>query len=84
MIAHDFADGLNTVSLMVSHGNSDLRAKVMLGLDAAAPAIGAASTLFSARRTGCWRSTWRSSAASCSTWRPTTSCPRRTPGTRPG
>ncbi len=45
VIAHDFADGLNTVSLMVSHGNSDLRAKVMLALDAAAPAIGAASTL---------------------------------------
>jgi zinc transporter ZupT len=45
VIAHDFADGLNTVSLMVSHGNSDVRAKVMLGLDAAAPAVGAASTL---------------------------------------
>jgi len=45
VIAHDFADGLNTVSLMVSHGNSDVRATVMLGLDAAAPAVGAASTL---------------------------------------
>jgi zinc transporter ZupT len=45
VIAHDFADGLNTVSLMVAHGNSDIRAKVMLGLDAAAPAVGAASTL---------------------------------------
>ena len=85
VIAHDFADGLNTVSIMVSHGNSDLRAKVMLGLDAAAPADRCRQHAAVQRcRTGCWRSTWRSSAASCSTWRPTTSCPRRTRGTRPG
>ena len=34
--------------------------------------------------TTCSRSTWRSSAASCSTSRPATSCPRRTRGTRRG
>jgi ZIP family zinc transporter len=46
VIAHDFADGLNTVSLMLRHGNSERRAKFMLGVDAAAPIVGAASTLF--------------------------------------
>jgi len=45
VIAHDFADGLNTVSLVLRHGNSDRRAKLMLVLDAAAPLLGAASTM---------------------------------------
>ena len=45
VIAHDFCDGLNTVSLMLVHRNSALRAKVMLVLDAIAPIAGAASTL---------------------------------------
>jgi zinc transporter, ZIP family len=45
VIAHDFADGLNTVSLMLSHGNSERRARTMLAVDAAAPLLGAASTL---------------------------------------
>jgi len=44
-VAHDFADGLNTVSLMVAHGNSPRRARVMLALDALAPVFGAALTL---------------------------------------
>ncbi|MFN8081627.1 MAG: ZIP family metal transporter [Kineosporiaceae bacterium] len=46
VIAHDFADGLNTVSLMLRHGNSTARARAMLALDAAAPLLGAAATLF--------------------------------------
>lgn len=46
VIAHDFCDGLNTVSLMLVNRNSALRAKAMLLLDAAAPLLGAASTLF--------------------------------------
>jgi zinc transporter, ZIP family len=46
VIAHDFADGLNTVSLMLRHGNSTRRAQVMLAVDAVAPLLGAASTLF--------------------------------------
>lgn len=45
VIAHDFADGLNTVSLMLTHGNPKRRALVALALDAAAPILGAASTL---------------------------------------
>lgn len=48
VIAHDFADGLNTVTLVLRHGNSTLRARIMLVLDAVAPLFGAASTfLFS-------------------------------------
>ncbi|HXC38622.1 MAG TPA: ZIP family metal transporter [Burkholderiales bacterium] len=45
VVAHDFSDGLNTVSLMLSHGNNARRAKFMLALDALAPLAGAASTL---------------------------------------
>jgi ZIP family zinc transporter len=45
VIAHDFCDGLNTVGLMLSHRNPTARAVAMLGLDAAAPVLGAASTL---------------------------------------
>jgi ZIP family zinc transporter len=46
VIAHDFADGLNTVTLMLRHGNSDKRARIMLAVDALAPVVGATSTLF--------------------------------------
>ncbi|TMH30881.1 MAG: hypothetical protein E6H63_04670 [Betaproteobacteria bacterium] len=45
VIAHDFCDGLNTVSLMLVHRNTKRRSLAMLVLDAAAPVIGAASTL---------------------------------------
>jgi zinc transporter ZupT len=45
VIAHDFCDGLNTVSLMLVHRNSDSRSWTMLIVDAAAPVLGAASTL---------------------------------------
>jgi ZIP family zinc transporter len=45
VIAHDFCDGLNTVSLMLLHGNTSPAALVMLVLDAFAPVLGAASTL---------------------------------------
>lgn len=46
VIAHDFCDGLNTVSLMLVHGNTPRRSSAMLVLDAVAPVLGAASTLF--------------------------------------
>ena len=46
VIAHDFCDGLNTVSLMLVNGNRERRSKAMLLLDAFAPVLGAASTLF--------------------------------------
>jgi ZIP family zinc transporter len=45
VIAHDFSDGLNTVSLVLSHGNTSRRAAYMLALDALAPLAGAACTL---------------------------------------
>jgi zinc transporter ZupT len=45
VIAHDFCDGLNTVSLMLVHHNSARRATVMLVLDALAPVLGALATL---------------------------------------
>lgn len=46
VVAHDFADGLNTVTVMRTHGNSRRRQLGMLALDAVAPVVGAASTLF--------------------------------------
>jgi ZIP family zinc transporter len=45
VIAHDFADGLNTMSLMLVNKNTSRRAIFFLVLDAAAPVLGAASTL---------------------------------------
>ncbi len=45
VIAHDFSDGLNTVTLMLSHKNTDKRAKVLLLVDAVAPILGVLSTL---------------------------------------
>ena len=45
VIAHDFCDGLNTVSLMLLHRHSTRSALRMLALDAVAPVVGAASTL---------------------------------------
>jgi ZIP family zinc transporter len=45
VIGHDFADGLNTVALMLRHGNDRRRAAAMLAVDAIAPVVGAASTL---------------------------------------
>lgn len=46
VIAHDFSDGLNTVSLLLLHKNSELRAKQFLFLDAAAPVVGAIIAYF--------------------------------------
>jgi zinc transporter ZupT len=46
VIAHDFSDGINTVTVMLKTGNSLRSALGMLLLDALAPVLGAASTLF--------------------------------------
>jgi ZIP family zinc transporter len=46
VIAHDFADGLNTVTLMLVNRNTSKRAFGLLMLDATTPMLGAASTLF--------------------------------------
>jgi ZIP family zinc transporter len=45
VIGHDFADGINTMALMLRHGNSTKRSMVLLLLDALAPLVGATSTL---------------------------------------
>lgn len=45
VIGHDFADGLNTVTLMLVNGNTDRRSLLLLLADAAAPVLGALSTL---------------------------------------
>lgn len=45
VIAHDFSDGLNTVSLMLRHRNSTRRALTMLAIDAVAPIAGVLMTL---------------------------------------
>ena len=53
VIGHDFADGINTMALMLAHGNSRRRSLALLGVDAVAPVVGAASTLlFSLSDTG--------------------------------
>jgi ZIP family zinc transporter len=46
VISHDFTDGMNTVTMMLNHNNSKRNAKIFLLIDALAPIIGAASTLF--------------------------------------
>jgi ZIP family zinc transporter len=45
VIGHDFADGINTMALMLAHGNSRRRSLLLLLVDAVAPVLGAASTL---------------------------------------
>ncbi|MEU7553334.1 ZIP family metal transporter [Streptomyces sp. NPDC044571] len=45
VITHDFADGFNTYTLTRLYGNARRRAVMMLFADAAAPVVGAASTL---------------------------------------
>jgi len=44
VLAHDFSDGLNTVTIMLSNKNTTTRAKLLLGLDAVAPIFGVLST----------------------------------------
>jgi zinc transporter ZupT len=46
VIAHDFSDGMNTVTVMLSAGSSWKTSVRMLLLDAVAPMLGATSTLF--------------------------------------
>ncbi|MFE9766266.1 ZIP family metal transporter [Streptomyces sp. NPDC005808] len=46
VVAHDFADGFNTYTITSLYGNDRRKAIMMLVADAAAPVVGAASTLF--------------------------------------
>ena len=52
IIAHDFSDGLNTVTVVLAHGNPVRRSVAWLLIDMAAPVIGAASTLLIAFPSG--------------------------------
>jgi ZIP family zinc transporter len=45
VIAHDFTDGMNTVTLMLTHKNTARQATKFLLIDALAPVLGALSTL---------------------------------------
>jgi len=45
IIAHDLSDGLNTVTVMLAHGNSLRRARLWLVLDMTAPLFGVLATL---------------------------------------
>jgi zinc transporter ZupT len=45
IIAHDFSDGLNTVTVVLAHGNSRKDAIFWLTIDMLTPVFGAASTL---------------------------------------
>lgn len=44
VIAHDFSDGLNTVTIMLTHKNKVGKALILLLLDATAPILGVLST----------------------------------------
>lgn len=44
VIAHDFSDGLNTVTLMLTHKNTSKKAFILLAIDAITPVLGALST----------------------------------------
>ncbi|MEI6288516.1 MAG: ZIP family metal transporter [bacterium] len=46
VISHDFTDGMNTVALMVKNKNTIKKSIAFLLLDAIAPILGSASTLF--------------------------------------
>jgi zinc transporter, ZIP family len=45
IISHDLSDGLNTVTVVLAHGNAIKRAAFWLALDMIAPVAGAATTL---------------------------------------
>ena len=52
VIAHDLSDGLNTVTVVLAHGNPLRRAIYWLGIDMMTPVLGAAATLLFNLRAG--------------------------------
>jgi zinc transporter ZupT len=52
VIAHDLSDGLNTVTVVLAHGNPLRRAVYWLGIDMLTPVLGAAATLLFNLRAG--------------------------------
>jgi len=83
VISHDFADGFNTYTITSLYGNNRRRALTLLACDALAPVIGAAITLAITIPHHVSGPTSGSSPGSCSTWRPLTSSPKRTPAIPP-
>ena len=84
VLAHDFADGLNTVGIMISHGHAPGGRPGCCSSTPSHRSPGPPRPCCSPCPRPPWRSTWASSPASCSTWRPATSSPRRTAATRRG
>ena len=52
VISHDLSDGLNTVTVVLAHGNPLRRAIYWLGIDMLTPVLGAATTLLFNLRAG--------------------------------
>src|SRR5260370_8789838 len=52
VIAHDFSDGLNTVTVVLAHANPLKRAVFWLVADMLSPVLGAATTLLFTLRSG--------------------------------
>ena len=52
VISHDLSDGLNTVTVVLAHGNPLRRAVYWLGIDMLTPVLGAAATLLFNLRAG--------------------------------
>jgi len=46
VLSHSFTDGLNSVTFMLNHGNTEKKSRIFLLFHALAPVLGAASTLF--------------------------------------
>jgi zinc transporter ZupT len=46
VVSHDFTDGMNTVTLMLNNKNGNKKSIAFLFIDALAPVLGAASTIF--------------------------------------
>ena len=84
VISHDFADGLNTVSFVLSQSGDRRSARRWLRIDAIAPLLGAiVGSMLTVSDAHPRLHPLPSTAASSSTWAPPTSCPRPMP-TPPG
>ena len=84
VISHDFADGLNTVSFVLSQSEDRRKAKRWLAIDAVAPLVGATWAPRSASRRRPSARCSPSTPASSSTWAAPTCSRRPIPSTRPG
>ena len=82
VLTHDFSDGINTVNLVLRNGGSWKKAFRWLLVDAAAPVVGAASTLLFHSPTRRSASCSPSSSAHSSISRRATSSPRAITGIR--